>query len=83
MNDYGFAYEHGKGVKKNMRWALYWYKKAAKGGNADALNNLAHIWLFGKKNNAMFKKDCYMHSLLLIKAVKWQKMRLEYVMNSG
>lgn len=29
FSDYGFCYDCGIGVKKSMRWALYWYRKAA------------------------------------------------------
>ena len=29
FSDYGFYYDCGIGVKKSMRWALYWYRKAA------------------------------------------------------
>ena len=46
MNNYAFAYEHGMGVKKNIRLALYWYNKALEFGYITATNNLAHIYLF-------------------------------------
>ena len=46
MNNYAFAYEHGMGVKRNMRLALFWYNKAAESGYVTATNNLAHIYLF-------------------------------------
>lgn len=29
FSDYGFCYDCGIVVKKSMRWALYWYRKAA------------------------------------------------------
>lgn len=29
FSDYDFYYDCGIGVKKSMRWALYWYRKAA------------------------------------------------------
>ena len=46
MGDYGFCYDYGIGVKRSMRWALYWYRKAAGRGVTAAMNNLAHIYLF-------------------------------------
>ena len=49
MSDYGFCYDHGIGVKKSRRWALYWYKKAADRGVTAAMNNLANIYLFSEK----------------------------------
>ena len=46
MNDIGFAYMHGLGLRKSMRWAIYWFEKSAKGGCPDAMGNLADIYLF-------------------------------------
>ena len=46
FSDYGFCYDCGIGVKKSMRWALYWYRKAADLGVTAAMVNLAHILLF-------------------------------------
>ena len=28
MSNLGFAYEHGLGLQKSLRWAVYWYEKA-------------------------------------------------------
>ena len=41
MNNIGFAYDQGLGLRKSLRWAVYWYEKAAKRGNVDAMGNLA------------------------------------------
>lgn len=46
FSDYGFCYDCGIGVKKSMRWALYWYRKAADLGVTAAMVNLAQIYLF-------------------------------------
>lgn len=46
MNDIGFAYMHGLGLRKSMRWAIYWFEKSAQGGCPDAMGNLADIYLF-------------------------------------
>ena len=46
MSDYGFCYDCGIGVRRSMRWALYWYQKAAGNGVIAAMNNLAQIHLF-------------------------------------
>lgn len=46
MNDIGFAYQHGLGLRKSLRWAIYWYGKSAKKGCPDAMGNLADIYLF-------------------------------------
>ena len=46
MNDIGFAYMHGLGLRKSMRWAIYWFEKSAREGCPDAMGNLADIYLF-------------------------------------
>ena len=46
MNDIGFAYMYGLGLKKSKRWAIYWFEKSAKVGCPDAMGNLADIYLF-------------------------------------
>ena len=46
FSDYGFCYDCGIGVKKSMRWALYWYRKAADLGVTAAMVNLTQIYLF-------------------------------------
>jgi len=46
FSDYGFCYDCGIGVKKSMRWALYWYRKASDLGVTAAMVNLAQIYLF-------------------------------------
>ena len=53
MNNIGFAYDQGLGLRKSLRWAVYWYEKAAKRGDVDAMGNLANIYLFreGKYHN--------------------------------
>lgn len=40
FSDYGFCYDCGIGVKKSMRWALYWYRKAADYDEEEAQNIL-------------------------------------------
>lgn len=40
FSDYGFCYDCGIGVKKSMRWALYWYRKAADYDDEEAQNIL-------------------------------------------
>ena len=47
MNDYAVCYEWGKGVKRNMKLALFWYKRAVDRSCIFALSNLAHIYLRG------------------------------------
>ena len=52
MNDYGFAYHGGLGVKKSVRLAKFWYEKAINAGNAIAMGNLAYYYLFEDKTKA-------------------------------
>ena len=40
----GFMYENGKGVAKNYKIALKWYRLAAEQGDADALTNLGNMY---------------------------------------
>ncbi len=42
------AYEHGEGIKKDQKKALYWYCKAAVKGYSDAQTNLAWMLLNGR-----------------------------------
>lgn len=46
MNNLGFAYDHGLGLRKSTRWAMYWYEKAAEKGSMEAMSNLAILYLF-------------------------------------
>ena len=39
----GFAYQHGNGLIKDYKQAIYWYKKSAEQGNASSKNNLTAI----------------------------------------
>ena len=39
----GAAYDHGKGVERDLEQALYWYQQAAEQGLAEAQFNLAHL----------------------------------------
>ena len=56
MNDYAYAYQHGLGVKKSRRWAKYWFERAAELGNANALSNIAHDYIFGEKASRNYDK---------------------------
>ena len=53
MNNLGFAYLHGLGLRKNLHKAVYWFEKAVEMGNIDAMGNLANTYLFreGKYHN--------------------------------
>lgn len=53
MSNLAFAYDHGLGLRKSLRWAIYWYEKAASLGCLDAMSNLADLYLFreSKYNN--------------------------------
>jgi len=44
----GYAFETGKGVKKNYTRALFWYKKSAKQGFALAQSRLGSMYYLGK-----------------------------------
>ncbi len=50
----GKAYASGKGVKKDQKQAVEWYRKAADNGNADAQNNLGAAYANG---NGVEKND--------------------------
>lgn len=49
MTKLAYCYQMGIGVRKNMRIAIDWYKKAAKAGDPYALTTLAGIYIFGPK----------------------------------
>lgn len=40
FSDYGFCYDCGIGVKKSIRWALYWYRKAADYDDEEEAQNI-------------------------------------------
>ena len=42
-----WMYRHGKGVKRDYRKALYWYRKSHAAGRREALNNLAVMYFNG------------------------------------
>lgn len=44
----GVAYENGRGVAKDEREAVRWYRLAAQQGDADAQNNLGGMYAFGR-----------------------------------
>lgn len=44
----GLMYERGRGVPKNDRLAVDWYRKAAVQGNADAQHNLGYMYDNGR-----------------------------------
>lgn len=43
----GSLYYHGQGVTEDENMAIYWWKKAAASGNAEAMYQIAHAYLFG------------------------------------
>lgn len=43
----GGLYYHGQGVTEDENMAIYWWKKAAASGNAEAMYQIAHAYLFG------------------------------------
>lgn len=43
----GGLYFHGQGVVEDENMAIYWWKKSAANGNAEAMYQIAHAYLFG------------------------------------
>lgn len=43
----GGLYYHGHGVTEDENMAIYWWKKSAANGNAEAMYQIAHAYLFG------------------------------------
>ena len=43
----GELYFHGKGVTEDENMAIFWWKKSAASGNAEAMYQIAHAYLFG------------------------------------
>ena len=41
----GYCYKHGNGVGQDNKQAVYWYRKAAEQGHADAQNVLKRLGL--------------------------------------
>lgn len=63
FSDYGFCYDCGIGVKKSMRWALYWYRKAADYDDEEALNILGLCYEEGIGVLKDYEKAYYWFSL--------------------
>ena len=56
-------YEHGQGVRRDLKAALYWYRRGAANGNPDCIYNLAYSYRAGdgvrknlKKAIALFRE---------------------------
>ena len=47
MLNLGWMYRHGKGVKRDYRKALHWYRESYIAGKREALNNLAVMYFNG------------------------------------
>lgn len=43
----GDLHYHGRGVAEDENMAIYWWKKSAASGNAEAMYQIAHAYLFG------------------------------------
>lgn len=63
FSDYGFCYDCGIGVKKSMRWALYWYRKAADYDDEEAQNILGLCYEEGIGVLKDYEKAYYWFSL--------------------
>ncbi|ENO3979181.1 sel1 repeat family protein [Aeromonas veronii] len=50
-------YQHGKGTEQNDRKAVYWYRKAAKQGNADAQCDLGWMYDYGHSVKKILTKQ--------------------------
>ncbi|MCQ2345506.1 MAG: sel1 repeat family protein [Paludibacteraceae bacterium] len=50
MNNLGFSYSNGLGVKKDIALAIHWYERAMEAGFLDAKNNLALELLYAPGN---------------------------------
>jgi hypothetical protein len=56
------AYEIGKGVEKDLKQAVYWYRKAAEQGHADAQFNLVLAYETGNGVEQDFKQAVYWYT---------------------
>lgn len=63
FSDYGFCYDCGIGVKKSMRWALYWYRKAADYDDEESQNILGLCYEEGIGVLKDYEKAYYWFSL--------------------
>ena len=43
MHILGYCYEIGKGTRKNIQKAIYWYEKATEFGNTKATDSLKNL----------------------------------------
>ena len=59
-------YNKGKGIEKNYKWAVFWYKQAADKGNAEAQLNLGIMFKYGRGVEENYTQ-----------AVNWFKMSAE------
>lgn len=64
FNNLGYCYGAGKGVKKNFKKAMYWYKKAVRSNQSTAVANIGTIYRDrGNRERAIFwfKKAMNLH----------------------
>ena len=66
--DLGVSYEHGEGVRRNLRKAWHWYKEAAAQGDTDAENNLGVMCVLDPTDKSDdYRPPCSSNTL----AAKW------------
>lgn len=59
QNLLGECYYYGKGVKKDLELAVFWFKRSAEQGYAPAQHNLGESYLFGKGVEKDVEKALY------------------------
>lgn len=65
----GWCYQFGKGVSKNLKYAIDWYEKATKSNNSCAMGFLAQLYFEAKGQDGV-ETDFF-------KAVEWAEMAIE------
>jgi len=63
MYNLAACYKNGKGTERNLEKAFYWYQKAAKNGNNDAMNSLAICYTYGVGTEKNSEKAFYWYQI--------------------
>ncbi len=85
MHIFGYAYKHGKGVKKDLHKGFEWYLKSAIVGNGSGMNNVGYAYNHGKGVKKDLHKgfEWYLKSVIVGNATGMNNVGYAYYYGKG